>query len=767
MTSKISTWNKFKCPIFGSPKDLSQINLPTYEDMLRCCFFERLNLAPKTGNKEPSFSTIAENVASKIESVWAKASTAIPIVTHTRILQMIHTYHAKYTFFKKSYKRDYTSKAFQTKIKTFREEACKKLFDIAVCKCISFEDCTCERSKKLPQKEHNFLKDQRTTRILYIGSLDINETKRLQNIAYNAARKAQNLYLKDTKAMHNTGNVENKETDTSSDTSEVYLNQDFYQPSTSNHQISFTDPKIKQLTPIVSKSSQMRLDLPSTAVVADRYGVSDRAAAAIASSVLKDVGLITSKNSDLVIDKNKLRREKSKVRNDIKFQALSKAQASPLKGLYFDGRKDLTLIEEIVDTKRYTRKVKEEHLSLIEEPGSHYITHLSPSFGTGKQISLTIIEYFEGIARDLSQLLAIGCDGAYVNTGWKSGVIRCMELKLGKPMQWIICLLHFNELTLRHLFEMLDGPTNGPKSYSGNIGKALLSCETLPVTTYEIIHGELPTTDRRDLSQDQKYLLEISEAVRLGKCSDELARRNPGTLSHSRWLTTANRVLRLYISSPVPSLRLKQIAEFVMKVYTPNWFDIKSNYSVKDGAKHVWSTISRSRYLPQDLKNVVDGVISRNSFFAHPENLLLCMLMDERSHIRELAAQHIIKSRESSSNIKSVRVFLPPKLNFEAADYTEMIDWASVNITSPPILRDIPTAIFSSMQHDKKNLEWDFVHFPCHTQAVERCVKLVTEASAKVYGFHNRDGFIRATFFSRSIMPEFDHKADFQPLPAD
>ena len=31
--------------------------------------------------------------------------------------------------------------------------------------------------------------------------------------------------------------------------------------------------------------------------------------------------------------------EKSKVRNDIKFQALSKAQASPLKGLYFDGRK--------------------------------------------------------------------------------------------------------------------------------------------------------------------------------------------------------------------------------------------------------------------------------------------------------------------------------------------------------------------------------------------------------------------------------------------
>ncbi|GBN98496.1 hypothetical protein AVEN_87229-1 [Araneus ventricosus] len=82
MTSKISTRNKFNYPIFGSPEDISQIRLPTYEDILRCCCFERLNLAPKTGNKEPSFSRIAENVSTKIESVWAKASTASPIVTH-------------------------------------------------------------------------------------------------------------------------------------------------------------------------------------------------------------------------------------------------------------------------------------------------------------------------------------------------------------------------------------------------------------------------------------------------------------------------------------------------------------------------------------------------------------------------------------------------------------------------------------------------------------------------------------------------------------
>ncbi|GBN09226.1 hypothetical protein AVEN_188113-1, partial [Araneus ventricosus] len=206
---------------------------------------------------------------------------------------------------------------------------------------------------------------------------------------------------------------EDEETDCSSDISEVILNLNTYKRSASNRLISLTDPKYKQLIPFVAKSSQMRLGLPSTAVVGDRFGVSDRSVAAIASSVLHD--------------------------------ALSEAQALPLKGLYFDGRKDSTLIEERVDTKRYTRKAKEERLRLVEELGSRYITHLSPSFGTAKQISATIIGYFEGITRDFSRLLAIGCDSTSVNTGWKSGVIRCLELKFGKPLKWVICLLHFNE----------------------------------------------------------------------------------------------------------------------------------------------------------------------------------------------------------------------------------------------------------------------------------------------------------------------------------
>ena len=38
----------------------------------------------------------------------------------------------------------------------------------------------------------------------------------------------------------------------------------------------------------------------------------------------------------------------------------------------------------------------------------------------------------------------------------------------------------------------------------------------------------------------------------------------------------------------------------------------------------------------------------------------------------------------------------------------------------------------------------EFPCFPCYTQAVERCVKLVTESSAAVCGAGSRNGFIQS-----------------------
>lgn len=87
-------------------------------------------------------------------------------------------------------------------------------------------------------------------------------------------------------------------------------------------------------------------------------------------------------------------------------------------------------------------------------------------------------------------------------------------------------------------------------------------------------------------------------------------------MAHSRWLTSANRILRLYVSTLNPSENLQLLVNYVVKVYAPIWFLIKQKPFFKDEAKHIFQLIMYSRFLPENLRSVVDSVIERNAFFA-------------------------------------------------------------------------------------------------------------------------------------------------------
>uniref|UniRef100_A0A8D9A187 Uncharacterized protein n=2 Tax=Cacopsylla melanoneura TaxID=428564 RepID=A0A8D9A187_9HEMI len=318
---------------------------------------------------------------------------------------------------------------------------------------------------------------------------------------------------------------------------------------------------------------------------------------------------------------------------------------------------------------------------------------------------------------DLSKLRAVGSDGTVVNTGSRGGIIHRLELHLGRPLQWNICLLHANELPLRHLFQHLDGVTSGPKTYSGEIGKLLVDCELSELAEYDPIPIDLPdVTNIEDLSTDQKYLLKIMIAVSSGICDEDLLKTKPGIMSHSRWLTTANRILRLYVSSNDPSETLKTLATFIMKVYGPMWFAIKKMSSCFDGPKHLVDTIRKSRYLDDNLKKVVDPVIQRNGFYSHPENLLLSMLGDDNKVQREIAYRRIMKIRDADSS-DGVRKFVVPDINMEANHYASLIYWHKENcvVTEPPLTKDISSERLKSVI-DENNIREIVPELPCHTQ---------------------------------------------------
>jgi hypothetical protein len=101
------------------------------------------------------------------------------------------------------------------------------------------------------------------------------------------------------------------------------------------------------------------------------------------------------------------------------------------------------------------------------------------------------------------------------------------------------------------------------------------------------------------------------------------------------------------VASECPNENLQTLAIFVVKVYCPGWFHIKTNSSCKDGAVNLWRTIKASRYLPDDLKSAIDPVIARSGFFGHPENVLLAMITDDRKEIRELGVRRILKARKN------------------------------------------------------------------------------------------------------------------------
>ena len=95
-----------------------------------------------------------------------------------------------------------------------------------------------------------------------------------------------------------------------------------------------------------------------------RYIVSERATAALLNAFIYEEGIITLNDTSRAIDRNTIRR----------WKATMFADEIPVKmtGLYFDGKKDMTL-------QRNGNMELEEHITIMSEPGSEYVTHAIPS----------------------------------------------------------------------------------------------------------------------------------------------------------------------------------------------------------------------------------------------------------------------------------------------------------------------------------------------------------------------------------------------------
>lgn len=89
-----------------------------------------------------------------------------------------------------------------------------------------------------------------------------------------------------------------------------------------------------------------------------------------------------------------------------------------------------------------------------------------------------------------------------------------------------------------------------------------------------------------------------------------------------------------------------------------------------------------------------------------------------------------------------------------------IIDWKSVSC-EPAVTSFMSKHDLTEIVDDPTNYKEELKDIYCHTQPVERGVKMVTEASAIIADVDKRDGAIRAKILSRKLMPKFDSKKHF------
>jgi len=351
------------CAVFGMPEEMSQTGLPTYENVIKYVLLVKHKLKPTISTKEPTITDISQKVAEDVERLWIKAS--IPVISHTRVVKMIRSYYDKFIKVKKNKKRsDYAAKA-----DSFRRDAKNRLFDIAACKCLSGA-CNCDKSRKVPHVEQDFLHDQRSVRLMIMSNIDKRETKKL---CTKQQRKCQESMRAKKLPMSVIGDGDATLTISSSDESDdniplsQYRNRSTGMPTMADNADTDDNGELLDimqqaaLSTSVDSASRNIYKFPALARACDRHGLSDRSAAAIATAVLEDIGVVTAVDSSNVIDRSKIRRERKRKRSQLQHTQESKT----VRGIYFDGRKDKTLVNRKESRKYYRRTVIEEHISII------------------------------------------------------------------------------------------------------------------------------------------------------------------------------------------------------------------------------------------------------------------------------------------------------------------------------------------------------------------------------------------------------------------
>ena len=430
---------------FGPPVALPDVgSLFTVRDVLAAV--EML----KISNPEESNWWMCCQITPTIRAKWAETNPMLVLIKDESISKkMLKSYDTAHAINRKKAK---------SKAKEIFMEKLDHLFDILVCQCPinlcekpdcntahcnggAHISCSCLRQFKIPPMELRYILDQREKVGLRGGEMQIGKPDRVE-----AARQEKNKAKASTTTIGEDSGVGNPDT-----VSDDCNNNEVVDMEADDNFISGTRQSHKQ----------NRTDLSWYTAEVIRYGVSDRAAAALYNAALKTINAIKEDDTTLVVDQSKIRRSRdifSAKQKNIRKQKLQEEDG--IKCFGSDGKRNKkTGVSEVLiingEPKDKFGVKTREHIVYTSEPGGEYLCHSEVSKGTGRDLANDFVDV---IAEhdSIDSIVAVVADGTNTNTGWKEGMIAHTERDLQIALLWLICLLHGIELGLRHWFAVCD-----------------------------------------------------------------------------------------------------------------------------------------------------------------------------------------------------------------------------------------------------------------------------------------------------------------------
>lgn len=360
--------------------DLNYSRLPTNSDIISALLSEISKF------DQPDNKSIIKTLAEQVEEIWNQST--IPIVSSKRIIKRIGELYTKYKGLKK-WQGDHSSEIYDSKKKEFKNENDKILFDMCKCKCSG--KCSCPYDEKIPLKEKDFIRDQRTERKMFFDKINKNETAKCEKKRLAEEKKLKALPEESKKKAV------------------VPVRK---------------EPRVRssQLTPLPQKKKKLK----NVANVLNARNVSYRLGTLICNAYSKD---LNSRSESDIISPSFMCAEKQRARKKATEYHTQKLKqfidSVSVFGLFFDGKKDDTfiLVEDDETNHLHQRNSKQDHYTILFQPGDVYYGHITPNGSLAVDAARSICERLMKDDVNIEKLRLIGSDATAFNTGHLSGSI--------------------------------------------------------------------------------------------------------------------------------------------------------------------------------------------------------------------------------------------------------------------------------------------------------------------------------------------------------